>query len=421
MHYIIVSFTHKNTDITLREKLALDDNKKREILRLIGSSENITEAMALSTCNRVELIAFCKELKGVSEHIINALSIISAVPSETLEYRANIYEDSGAIHHIFSVASSLDSLVVGENQIAGQLKEAFRFAYESANAGDKISFLIHWALKTAAKVKSLTQISKNPVSISSVAVTKAKEIYESMGLSLGGMSAVVVGAGQMASLLAKHLIANRTNVIIVNRNAQRAKALCDEVGALASFESFDKLKELLNRYGLIFVATSAPSAIINDEMIENYDFKRYIFDICVPRNVDVSEQTNLSVYAVDDLDEIVRSNIALRQEEAEQAYGIVNDSVGLFYKSLGEQSSAPAIKALRQRAKDICESELEKAIKHGYLKRSDENEAKKLLHQVFKAFLHRPSVRLKDKNDENTLASLEYLFDIKIIKEDENF
>lgn len=416
MHYIIVSFTHKNTDISLREKLALDDNKKREILRLIGSNENISEAMALSTCNRVEIIVFAKELKGVEGHIINALSIISAVPSEILEFRANFYEDSGAIHHIFSVASSLDSLVVGENQIAGQLKEAFRFAYESTNAGDKISFLIHWALKTAAKVKSLTQISKNPVSISSVAVTKAKEIYENMGASLGGMSAVVVGAGQMAALLAKHLASNQTNVIIVNRDENKAKALCDEIGTLASFKSFSRLGELINRYALIFVATAAPEPLITDENIEAKDFRRYIFDICVPRNVDIKNHPNIDIYAVDDLDEIVKGNIALRQEEATTAFGIVNDGVRLFYKALSEQSSAPSIKALRQRAREVCQSELEKAIKHGYLKRSDESEARKLLHQAFKAFLHKPTVRLKDHHDAGTISAIEFLFDLEITK-----
>ena len=419
MQYLIISFTHKNTDIALRERLALNsDAKKKEILRLICAAQNISECMAISTCNRVELIAVCDDTTSATKHILNALKVITGVDFETLEYYASVYEGSGAIHHFFSVASSLDSLVVGENQIAGQLKEAFKFAYESANAGGELSFLIHWAFKTAAKVKSLTQISKNPVSISSVAVAKAKEIYENMGASLGGMSAVVVGAGQMASLLAKHLVAAHTNVIIVNRSRQRADALASELGSLASVEDWDELAELINRYALIFVATAAPKAIITDELIEERDFRRYIFDICVPRNVDVKESFNIDIYAVDDLDEIVKGNIALRQEEATAAFGIVNDGVAEFFKAIKQKHSAPSIKALRQRAKDICESELEKAIKHGYLKRSDENEARKLLHQVFKAFLHKPTVRLKDRNDSDTISALEFLFDLEITSKD---
>lgn len=421
MQYLIISFTHKNTDITLRERLALNsDAKKKEILRLICASQSISECMALSTCNRVELIAVCHgSTNEATKHMLNALKVITGVEFETLEHYANVYEGSGAVHHLFSVSSSLDSLVVGENQIAGQLKEAFKFAYESANAGDELSFLIHWAFKTAAKVKSLTQIAKNPVSISSVAVAKAREIYESMGASLGGMSAVVVGAGQMAALLAKHLVTAHTNVIIVNRSMDKAKALASELGSLADTASWDELGELVNRFALIFVATAAPEPIITDELIEERDFRRYIFDICVPRNVDIKDDFNISVYAVDDLDEIVKSNISLRQEEATAAFGIVNDGVAEFFKAIKQKHSAPSIKALRQRAKDICETELAKALKHGYLKRSDENEARKLLHQVFKAFLHKPTVRLKDRNDDETISALEFLFDLDIKSKDE--
>ena len=416
MNFLIISFTHKNTDIALREKLALDESKKNEILRLIASSENINECMALSTCNRVEIICFVKEIKNASEHIINALSVISGVASEILELRACFYEKESAIHHIFSVASSLDSLVVGENQIAGQLKEAFKFAHENNYANVNISFLIHWALKTAAKVKSLTGISKNPVSISSVAVAKAKEIYELNADIFSTANALIVGAGQMASLLAKHLAASKVNFTIINRNLSRAKALSDEIGALANFDKFEKMDELINRHKLIFVATGADKPIITDKNIENREFKRYIFDICVPRNVDIKNTSNIDIYAVDDLDEIVKSNIAFRQDEAKAAFGIVNESVKAFFKALGEQNSAPLIRALRAHAKNICEEQLEKAIKHGYLKSSDLNEARKLLHQVFKAFLHRPSVRLKDKNDDEIKMFLEHLFDIKIDK-----
>lgn len=422
MNYLIISFTHKNTDIALRERLALsNESKKREMLRLLGASASISESMVVSTCNRVEFIVCCNNVSESKRHILNSLSIISGVDFEILEHYSMTYEDAGAIHHLFSVASSLDSLVVGENQIAGQLKEAFKFACESGNSSDNIAFLIHWAMKTAAKVKSLTQISKNPVSVSSVAVAKAKEIYENMGATIGGMSAVVVGAGTMARLLAKHLIAAQTNVIVVNRSKDRANALKDELGELVSVKEYEKLAELINRYTLIFVATSANEPVITDKMIEKREFHRYFFDICVPRNVDIKESSNIDIYAVDDLDEIVKSNIAFRQEEANAAFSIVNSSVDEFFKAQNEQQSAPSIKALRARAKDICEAELSKAIKHGYLKNSNLDETRKLLHQVFKAFLHRPSVRLKDKNGDEIKEMLEYLFDIRIEKAQEKY
>lgn len=414
MHYVSVSFTHKNTDISLREKLAFSDEKrKKEILRLIGSSENISESMALSTCNRVEIFAVCKDIEPAIKHILNSISLITLVNKEVLELRADIYDDQGAIHHLFSVASSLDSLVIGETQIAGQLKDAFKFAYDNGDCGDEIALAIHFAFKCAAKIRTATQISKNPTSVSGVAVSKAKEIFG----NLGGMTAIIIGAGEMASLAAKHLISSNVNVVILNRNAQRAKNLVDELGELASYDEFDKMSEYINRYRLIFAATSSNDPIITDEIIEEKEFVRCFFDISVPRNIDISTNDNIRVYAVDDLEESVRENLALREEQANEAYTILNKGVHDFFAWIARKSSVPTIKALRFHAKEIAEAEIQKAIKKGYLKNSDKDEAKKLIHQVFKAFLHTPSVRLKDHATPEINAMLENLFDIKIQKE----
>ena len=413
MHYISISFTHKNTDISIREKLSFDEiSRKKEILRLLSANEKIIESMVLSTCNRVEVFAYVADIKECVRHILNSISILTLVPYEALELRADIYENDGAIHHLFAVASSLDSLVIGETQIAGQLKEAFKFAYDNGNCGDNISYAIHFAFKCASKIRAATTISKNPVSVSSVAVAKAKEIYG----NLGGMSAVVVGAGQMSALACKHLIHSKVNVIIVNRDINRAKNLASELGELASVAEFSRLKELINRYQLIFSATGANEPIINEEIIESVEFNRYFFDIAVPRDIDLSYRDNISVYAVDDLESIVKSNIMLREEQASTAYAIVGAMTSEIFKWRSSQNSTPAIKALRFKAKNIAELEIEKAIKKGYIKRCDENEARKLVHQVFKAFLHTPTMRLKDKNSDDILGALEYLFDIKIDK-----
>ncbi|WP_086240888.1 glutamyl-tRNA reductase [Campylobacter devanensis] len=413
MHYISISFTHKNTDISIREKLSLsDESRKKEILRLLSANENIIESMILSTCNRVEVFAYVSKINECVRHILNSISILTLVPYEALELRADIYEDDGAIHHLFAVASSLDSLVIGETQIAGQLKEDFKFAYDNGNCGDNISYAIHFAFKCASKIRAATTISKNPVSVSSVAVAKAKEIYG----NLGGMSAVVVGAGQMSALACKHLINSKVNVIIVNRDINRAKNLASELGELASVAEFSRLKELINRYQLIFSATGANEPIITDEIIESVEFNRYFFDIAVPRDIDLSYSDNISVYAVDDLESIVKSNIMLREEQASTAYAIVGAMTSEFFKWRSSQNSTPAIKALRFKARNIAQKEIEKAIKKGYIKCCDENEARKLVHQVFKAFLHMPTMRLKDRNDDEILNALEYLFDIKIDK-----
>ena len=154
MHYFCISFTHKNTDLSLRERLSLnDEKKKKEFLKLVLSKEDIVESLVISTCNRVEILAFVKDLKEVGKHIITSLALLCEVDKNDLEKRADFFEDSGAIHHLFSVASSLDSLVIGETQIAGQIKEAFHFAKNLNFCAEHLEFALHHAFKCAAKVR----------------------------------------------------------------------------------------------------------------------------------------------------------------------------------------------------------------------------------------------------------------------------
>jgi glutamyl-tRNA reductase len=205
MRYLTLSFTHKNTDIKVREKLALsDEEKSAKFQEELISHESINESIILSTCNRVEIILSVKSCDEVIDFVYEKLSNLSGISKEELEGRGDIYEDNGAIHHLFSVISSLDSLVIGETQIVGQLKDAYRFSFENGFCDQKLSRAMHHAFKCAAMVRSSTDISKNPISVSSVAVAKAKEIFG----NIGGFTAILVGAGEMSELAAKHLIGN---------------------------------------------------------------------------------------------------------------------------------------------------------------------------------------------------------------------
>ncbi|CZE50842.1 glutamyl-tRNA reductase [Campylobacter geochelonis] len=414
MNYLNISFTHKNTDIGVREKLSFsDDDKKREILRLICSNQNVSECMVLSTCNRVEVLAFVNDLEKSTSYILKAISILSGVALNELEERADIYYGSGAIHHLFAVASSLDSLVVGETQIVGQIKDAFKFALSNENCDINIKRAVEYAFKCAAEVRNKTEISKNPVSVSSVAVSTAKDIFK----SLDGITAVVVGAGDMSELACKHLITNGAKIIIVNRSKQRAQDLANSLNGDVKIEPFEKLKSCINSHQLIFSATSSQDVIIKNSMLENTPFDRYFFDIAVPRDIDISENESIKLYSVDDLQEIVKINLALREEQAQIAYGIVGKSTNDFFKWLKTLATTPIVKALRGKAKEVAEIEIQKAIKKGYLKKSDKDEARKLIHQVFKAFLHTPTINLKsigdDEDGECMLRSVQQIFDIK--------
>lgn len=468
MAYMSVSFTHKNTDITVREKLSFsNDVRKKEILRLLASNSAIEECLVLSTCNRVEIFTVVSDFDEAQKFVLLALSRISGVSFEELQNLADIYEDRGAIHHLFAVAASLDSLVVGETQIVGQLKDAFKFAKQNSHAGAQIARAIDEALKCAARIRNQTEISKNPISVSSVAVAMAKD---RLG-SLQGADAVVVGAGEMSELACKHLLANGANITILNRNlagAQRlaasllgensldAKDCADEnpstgknsdglnSGNVANFagenpkddknstacanssaqvqsrikiDSLDNLKKYLNVNSLFFSATGSQEPIITDSLLEPKSFKRYFFDIAVPRDVELTQSEDVEVYSVDDLEEIVKKNLLLREEQAQIAYSIVAKCTNEFFKWLRAAASTPIIKALRQSAKQVAELELAKALKKGYLKHSDAEEARKLIHQVFKAFLHAPTVNLKnlgEADDEGgTVNALVEIFELQ--------
>lgn len=406
--YYCISFTHKNTDISLRERLSFSDEaKKNEFLRLLGIHENIEECLVISTCNRVEIVAYVKE--ACAEYIIKSLALLCNVDKESLVQKADIFEDSGAIHHLFSVASSLDSLVVGETQIAGQLKDAFAFALKNNFCAVHLSRAIHSAFKCAAKVRNETQISKNPISVASVAVAKAKEL-----LPLEGKSAIVIGAGEMGELAAKHLIAAGARVIILNRDIEKARILCERLGVLSECDSLNNLKKYLDEYELFFSATNASSAIITNSLIDEVSHKRYFFDIAVPRDIDVSENEKVSVFAVDDLEVVVRKNLALREQEARMAYGIIGRETAEFFRYLNDLALTPIIKAIRLQAKECANKQLQIALDKGYLKHSDEEEARKLIHQVFKAFLHTPTINLKHlqgkMQSDTVINAMRYIF-----------
>lgn len=271
---------------------------------------------------------------------------------------------------------------------------------------------MHKAFRCAAKIREKTNISKSPISVASVAVAKAKDLLG----NIGGMTAVVIGAGEMSTLVAKHLVASEVNTIILSRNEHKAKKLADELGEFASYDSLGKLKEYINRYRIFFSATSAPGAVITDSLIEHREYERYFFDIAVPRDIELSTGELIHVFAVDDLQEIVTKNMAFREEQAQVAYKTVREETMNFYKWLQDMEIEPIIKELRLKAKACAKKEIEKAKKKGYIKHSSYDEVEKIVHQVFQSFLHEPTVNLKHISErpegDAIMQSMQYLFGI---------
>lgn len=414
MHYLVVSFSHKNSDLTTREKLAFQDEVVQDaFLKEIMSHPVVNEAALLSTCNRIEIVASIKDVFVASDAMFAMLQEHSGLSLEELKGRADIYEDNGAIHHLFAVAASLDSLVVGETQIAGQLKNAFRFAYEKGYCAQKLSRAMHFAFKCAAEVRSSTDISKNPVSVASAAVAMAKEILG----ELGGETAVVVGAGEMSEITVKHLLNHTVNVILVNRDMDHARAIAETLQGEIDIQPFSRLKELINHHKILFTATGAPHSIITEDMVEACEFRRHWFDMAVPRDVDPLNDPQIRIYAVDDLKDVVERNIALREEQAKEAYSIVGRYVIEFFRWLQSLGVDPIVKSIREQARDSSYKELARAIDKGYLPEEHREAVEKILHGAFNTFLHAPTTKLREMAEEpmadTVVESVKLLFGIE--------
>lgn len=412
MHYILISFTHNNSTLEIREKLAYNsDEERRGCLSRLNENESIHESFLISTCNRIEVFCSCTSVVKATSSIFNLLHLRSKVSLEELEGRADIYEDRGAIHHLFSVASSLDSMVVGETQIAGQLKEAFKFSFDEGYCDQKISRAMHYAFKCAAEVRNVTNISKNPVSVASVAVAKIKsEVSE-----LEGKRALVIGAGEMSQITAKHLKKHGVSVTFMNRTRENILEIADECSA--TIEEFSDLKKAINSYDLLFTATASPTPIITDEIIERVDFPRYWFDLAVPRDIVYSHGEGITLYQVDDLKSIVNENMELREENSKLSYEIVGKYTMEFYSWLDSLTVEPLIKEMYIKANRAAKDELERVISKKYLPSEYEDEMQKMLEQSFKRFLHPLSKKMRAVSDKATsdtiLESLKYLLDLE--------
>jgi len=391
VHYLVASFSHKNCDIATREKMAFDDSAKQNALDELLRSPTINEAVILSTCNRVEIITSVKDCSKAEAEIFDMLQKHSNLSLEELEGRADLFENEGAVHHIFSVTSALDSVVIGETQIAGQVKEALRFAVEKGFAGQKLNRVMQYAFKCAAEVRNKTEIARKPTSVASVAVDKAKKLLG----SLDGKTAIVVGAGEMGSLACKYLRACDAKIILVGRNVEKTKKIASEICEKIEIAHMDELRTLLNTHTLLFSATSAAHHVVTPDMVEPCGFDRFWFDISVPRDIGVDSKGNLTVVTVDDLKDIVQINMLSRADEAKIAYTIVGSFTIEFFKWINTLSVDPLIKSLRDKAERSCDAELAKAIKKGFIPKEQEEAVKVLLHSAFKKFLHEPTVNIK--------------------------
>jgi len=415
MHYLNVSFSHKNASLEIREKLTYPNDKSLNgCLTKLNTSEFINETILISTCNRMEIFCSCSDIENAKLHVFEMLSDRAGLSLLELEERADIYDDSTAIHHLFSVASSLDSMVIGETQIAGQLKDAFRFSYDKKHCDKKIARAMRAAFKCAAKVRNATEISSKPVSIASVAVSKLKSILD----DVKGKKTLIIGIGEMSEITAKHMITSGADVYIMNRTKQKAETLAEECGAKVL--EYGQLDRAINEFDILFTATSSNTPIITNDIIESCEFERYWFDLAVPRDILYTKDEKINLFVVDDLKEIVDENRGLREQEARKAHGIVGRSVVEFFEWLDALNVEPMIKDIYLKAYKIAEVEATRAIDNGYLPKEYSDEAKKLAEQTLKRFLHDMTKKMREVSHEPKADSMSGVMQMLANSEQDN-
>jgi glutamyl-tRNA reductase len=412
MSYQVVSFNHKNCEQINREKLAFPtETEKLSMLRKLTSFEFIEEAYILSTCNRVEIVIATKDSFSSYHAILGLLSLKSALSFYTLKGMDGRYDDEKAIAHIFSVVSSLESLVIGESQITGQVKDAYRFSFYNKTASRKLNRVISYAVKCAAEVRNVTNISKYPLSIASVAVTQAYKIY---GSNISGMTAVVIGAGDMGLIAVKNLLRLDCDILLLGRDKKKIEAIAKSLGDDVRFDTMGNLHKYLNRYRLLFSATSAKGTIVNSTMIESDDLDRVWFDMAIPRDIDdIPNLKKLQLFRIDDLKSISKENYALKQEQATRAVEIVERYRDDFYQWLRALSIEPIIKDMRLQAKEAIDKELKRAIKKKFVPKEFESNMQKMAEQMFNRFLHDATQNLRQCSSKgNSTKSVEVIKEV---------
>ena len=410
MKVFIVGLNHKIADIEVREKLAFDGPKLLEGLMRFKELPEVQEAIILSTCNRVELYANVNDTEKASESIKTFLSAFHGIKRSSLDKALYMYDDIDAVKHIFRVASSLDSMIVGEPQILGQLKDAFELALEKKTTGILLNKLMKKSISVAKRVRTETRIAENAVSISFAAVELAKKIFT----DLSERSFMLLGAGEMAELAARHLITNGVKeVMVANRTYKRACDLAQEFnGRPVKFEEF--IQEMVYA-DIVICATDAPDYILRKNemhkvMKERKQRQVFLIDISVPRNIDpeINGLENVYLYSIDDLQGVVDENVSERQQEAEKAEKIVEDEIETFLKWQSSLDSVPTIKALRERAEEIKKEELDKLLnKVAGLGEKDREAIEYMATALMNKLIHPPTAALKDSaEDKKSLVAL---------------
>ena len=397
----VVGLSHRSAPIEVRERLAIRKERVPQLLRELTAKPAIGEALLLSTCNRVEVVAAPPPARG------NDLDAVAEATLECLEAHApgisqHTYSHTGAcgVRHLFRVAASLDSLVLGESQILGQLKDAFQVARRTDSVGSRLNRTIPRAIRAAKRVRTETAIGCGQVSVPTVSVDLARQIFG----ELAGCTAVLVGAGEMAEAVARLLASEQVRLLVVGRNEPCICQLAAKVGGHP--RRADQLDQVLTEADVVITGTSAPGYVVEYERVRDLHRTRrgrslFFIDLAVPRDVDprVDRLDRVFVYNIDDFSKVVAHSFSSRQREAMQAEQIVAQEAEGFDRWLdAAEQITPAIVSLRARFSQVLYEELERSLRSRlkHLGPDERAALHRMLDAALNKILHAPTVRVRE-------------------------
>jgi glutamyl-tRNA reductase len=414
-HLVLIGINHTTAPIEVRERLAIPAGRLADATRTLLHQPGIREGLILSTCNRVEFLTL-QEDSTAGPDLLRFMEEYFSITPATISPHLYEYREREAVRHLFRVASSLDSMVVGEPQILGQVKESYSVAREVGAVSGSLDSLIQRAFTVAKKIRSETQIGSSSVSIASVAVDLARMIFG----SLQGKSVLLVGAGKMSELAARHLIQQgASNILVANRTLERAEKIAAQFnGAVIPF---DALYDQAPRADIVITSTGAPQKLFGRSHGQHFLHTRrnrpmFFVDIAVPRDVDprMNEVEGCFVYDIDDLQQVALANLADRSREAQAAENIVTREVDKYQQRIQSLDAAPAIRSLQEHAEALRQTELRRsAARLAGLTVEQQAAVEALTRSLTNKFLHAPMTALREaarEGDEQALADLRSLY-----------
>ena len=420
MNLVVVGLSHKTAPVNIREKLHFPELRLPEALELLRSRYEIQESMILSTCNRVEVLAQTADSPGGVRQVKDFICNFHNISYDSLHQFLYDFTQIDAVRHVFRVASSLDSMVLGEPQILGQVKTAFTTAQHAGTIGVTLNLLMNRAFFVAKRVRSETTIASSAVSISYAAVELAKKIFN----DLKGETVLILGSGKMSELAAKHLAgAGVSKVLVWNRTYQRAVELA-EVFDGEAIQTEDLFRHI-ERADIIISSTGSPTFILNRADGERMIHLRknrpvFIIDIAVPRDVDpeINKVSNIFLYDIDDLRNVIDANLRQRQREAQSAEEIVRQEVELFLEHSRARDATPVIVTLREHWEVIRKEELARVRKRlGTLTSEQEAALENLTQSLVNKMLHHPISELKrlrrQSSNQGEVATIKRILGLK--------